>query len=123
MGWVWLGLSNHELGGLGWVCVCLGWVGLQYLDPPSSLTCTLKLRRIYVRPRTGPQSAQLWWPAVAKLQAASVPIAQAAAPRDGRIAVSLNSLPNRAGHNNSNLNHQWLESELVSLIVQFGFSD
>ena len=24
-------------------------------------------RRIYVRPRTGPQSAHLWWPAVAKL--------------------------------------------------------
>ena len=32
-------------------------------------------RRIYVRPRTGPQSAHLWWPAVDKLQAASVPIA------------------------------------------------
>jgi len=32
-------------------------------------------RRIYVRPRTGPQSAHLWWRAVAKLQAASVPIA------------------------------------------------
>ena len=30
---------------------------------------------LYVRPRTGPQSAHLWWPAVAKLQAASVPIA------------------------------------------------
>jgi len=28
-------------------------------------------RRIYVRPRTGPQSAHLWWPALAKLQAAS----------------------------------------------------
>jgi len=34
-----------------------------------------KSRRIYVRPRTGPQSAHLWWPTVAKLQAASVPIA------------------------------------------------
>ena len=34
-----------------------------------------KSRRIYVRPRTGPQSAHLWWPAVAKLLAASVPIA------------------------------------------------
>ena len=32
-------------------------------------------RRIYVRPRTYPQSAHLWWPAVAKLQAASVTIA------------------------------------------------
>jgi len=29
-------------------------------------------RRIYVRLRTGPQSAHLWWPAVAKLQAASL---------------------------------------------------
>jgi len=28
---------------------------------------------IYVRPRTDPQSAHLWWPAAAKLQAASVP--------------------------------------------------
>jgi len=36
-----------------------------------------KSRRIYmyVRPRTGPQSAHLWWPAVAMLQAASVPVA------------------------------------------------
>ena len=32
-------------------------------------------RRIYVRPRTGLQSTHLWWPVVAKLQAASVPIA------------------------------------------------
>ena len=32
-------------------------------------------RRINVRPRMGPQSAHLWWPAVAKLLAASVPIA------------------------------------------------
>ena len=50
-----------------------------------------KARRIYVRPRTGPQSAHLWWPAVAKLQAASVPTAQAAAPlgqTDGRVAES-----------------------------------
>jgi len=28
-----------------------------------------------LRPRTGQQSAHLWWPAVAKLQAASMPIA------------------------------------------------
>jgi len=34
-----------------------------------------KSRRIYVRPQTGPQSAHLRWPAVAKLQATSVPIA------------------------------------------------
>jgi len=57
-----------------------------------------KSRRIYVRQRTGPQSAHLWWSAVAKLQASSVSMAYAAAPRDrqtdrqrdGRIAVSLN---------------------------------
>ena len=30
---------------------------------------------VYVRPRTGPQPAHLWWPAVATVQAASVPIA------------------------------------------------
>jgi len=41
-----------------------------------------KSRRICVRPRTGPQPAHLWWPAVAELRAASVPLAQAAAPRD-----------------------------------------
>ena len=40
-----------------------------------------KSRRIYVRPRTGPLSAHLWWPAVAKLQAASVPIAKAGTDR------------------------------------------
>ena len=41
-----------------------------------------KSRRIYVRPRTGPQSARLWWPVAAKLQTASVPIASAPAPWD-----------------------------------------
>jgi len=34
-----------------------------------------KIASIYVRPRTGPQSAHLWWPALTKLQAAGVPIA------------------------------------------------
>jgi len=33
-----------------------------------------KSRRICVRSRTGPQSAHLWWPAVAKLQAVNVPV-------------------------------------------------
>ena len=46
---------------------------------PADSSLIQKSRRIYVRPRTGPQSAHLWWPAVAKLQAASVPIAWAAA--------------------------------------------
>ena len=53
-----------------------------------------KSRRIYVRSRTGPQSTHLWWPAVAKLQAVSVPKAKAAAPWDrqagGRIALFQN---------------------------------
>jgi len=43
--------------------------------PPIRPRCVQKSRRIYVRPRTGPQSAHLWWPAVAKLQAAGVRIA------------------------------------------------
>ena len=43
--------------------------------PPMAFRRWQKSRRIYVRPRTGPQSAHLWWPAVAKLQAACVPIA------------------------------------------------
>jgi len=43
--------------------------------PPADGSSVQKSRRIYVRLRTGPQSAHLCWPAVAKLQAASVPIA------------------------------------------------
>jgi len=56
-----------------------------------------KPRQIYVRPQTGSLSACLRWPAVAKLQAASVPIALAAVPwdrdrqADGQIAVLLNA--------------------------------
>ena len=51
-------------------------VGGEKICPPSmAVRRWQKPRRIYVRPRTGPQSAHLWWPAVAKLQAASVPIA------------------------------------------------
>ena len=42
--------------------------------PPADGSSIQKSRRIYVRLRTGPQSAHLWWPALAKLQAASVPI-------------------------------------------------
>ena len=47
----------------------------RYAPADGSSAVAKKSRRIYVRPRTGPQSAHLWWPAVAKLQAASVPIA------------------------------------------------
>jgi len=41
-----------------------------------------KLWQIYIRPRTDPQSAHLWWPVVAKLQAVSMPIGEAAASWD-----------------------------------------
>jgi len=48
-------------------------------------------------------SAHLWWPAVTKLQAASVPIAQAGScvmgQTDGRIALFRNAPPGRR-HNN-----------------------
>jgi len=53
-------------------------------------------RRIYVRSRTDLQSAHLWWRAVAKLQAASVPIAQSSCAMEqteGRITVSRNAPP------------------------------
>ena len=33
--------------------------------PPADGSSIQKSRRIYVRPRTGPQSAHLWWPALA----------------------------------------------------------
>jgi len=56
-----------------------------------------KSRRIYIRPWTGPQSAHLWWPAMTKLQAASVPVACAVGQTDGQIAVSLNALVRRGG--------------------------
>ena len=54
----------------------------RYAPPQMAVRRWQKSRRIYVRPRTCPQSAHLWWPAVADLQAASVPIAEAAAPWD-----------------------------------------
>jgi len=49
--------------------------GGETICAPADGTSIQNSRLIYVRPRTGPQSAHLWWPAVAKLQAASVPIA------------------------------------------------
>jgi len=52
---------------------------------------------IYVRLRTGPQSAHFWWLAVAKLQAASVSVAQAAAlwdrQTDGRADRAIPKCP------------------------------
>ena len=58
--------------------------GETICPPPAPMAVRRwqKSRRIYVRPRTGPQSAHLWRQTVAKLQAASVPVAQAAAPWD-----------------------------------------
>ena len=39
--------------------------------PPMAVRLAADL---YIRPRTGPQSTHDWYPAVAKLQAASVPV-------------------------------------------------
>ena len=62
-------------------------------------------RRIYVRPRTVPQSAHLWWPAVAKLQAASVPIAYRLEQRDRQPDESsrYRLLPTDGGRHNNYL--------------------
>ena len=49
--------------------------GCETICPPADGSSIQKSRRIYVRLRTGPQSAHLWWSAVAKLQAISVPTA------------------------------------------------
>jgi len=65
------------------VGTCMRWGGQiarstrysRCANEPMAVRQWQKSRRIYVRPRPGPQSAHLWWPAVAKLQAASVPIA------------------------------------------------
>ena len=52
-------------------------------------------RRIYVRPRTGPQSAHLWWPPAAGSQRADRLGSCVTQPRlaqtEGRIAISLNA--------------------------------
>ena len=40
--------------------------------PPMAVRRWQKSRRIYVRPRTDPQSAHQWWPSVAKLQVSNV---------------------------------------------------
>jgi len=50
------------------------------MPPPMAVRRWQKSAQLYVRPRTGPQYAHLWWPAVAEMQAASAPIAYAAAP-------------------------------------------
>jgi len=53
-------------------------------------------RRIYVRPRTGPQSTHLWWPAVPIAQG-SCAVGQTDGQTDGRIALSLNAAALRRG--------------------------
>ena len=60
-------------------------------------------RRIYVRPRTGPQPAHLWWPAVAKLQVPKQPIksrcavGQTDGRTDGGTDRAVPKRPRRAG--------------------------
>jgi len=56
---------------------------------PADGSSVQKSRLIYVRSRTVPQSAHLWWAVVDKLQAASVPIAMG--QTDGRIALFQNA--------------------------------
>ena len=68
-------------------------------DMPPPRRWQFDSRRIYVRPRTGPQSAHLWCPAVA----AALWDRQTT---DGRTALSLNALPT-AG---------WLGSRVVSVL-------
>jgi len=59
---------------------------------------------LYVRPRTGPQSAPVWWPAVAEPQAASVPTALTAAPGDIRMDRAIPKCPPPGRrHNNSEI--------------------
>jgi len=66
------------------------------------------MRRIYVRPRTGPQFAHPWWLASCRQPACLYPrLGQTAGRTDGRIAVSLNA-PVRRGHNKSTTNQPHL---------------
>jgi len=63
-----------------WVCMCVYIIYLTSYRPGGGETiCSRRWQfdsqRIYVRPRTGLQSAHFWWPALAELQAASVPVA------------------------------------------------
>jgi len=71
------------------------------VSPPIRPLWIQKLWRIYDRLQTVPQSTHLWWLAVAKLQAASVPIAYAGSctmgQTDGWIVVSLNATPTAGG--------------------------
>ena len=54
-----------------------------------------RIAAAYVRPRTSPQSVHLWWPAMAKLQAASMHLYSlgscAMGQTDGRIALFQNA--------------------------------
>ena len=63
------------------------WAARRYVPPPADGSSTVAYRfganqAVCFSPWSRRIYVHLWWPAVAKLQAASVPIAQAAAPRD-----------------------------------------
>jgi len=58
-----------------WQGIARGGGGETICPLPTTVRRWQKSWQIYVRLRTGPQSAYVWWQAVAKLQAASVPIA------------------------------------------------
>jgi len=64
---------------------------------PASGSSIQKSRWIYIRPWTGPQSAHLWWPAAARLQAAYSLGSCTAGQTDGRITLFQNAPPQGVG--------------------------
>ena len=63
------------------------------IRPSASVRGSKKSPRIYVRPRTGPQSAHLWWLSC-RQPACRMPIAyRAAAPRDRRADRAVPKCP------------------------------
>jgi len=60
----------------------------RYVPPPLPRGRQFDSRRIYVRARTGPQSAHLWWLASCRQQTCLQP---RLGQTDGLIAVSLNA--------------------------------
>jgi len=84
--------------------------GHQYLETKICLSSWIqKSRRIYVRLRTGPQFAHLWWPAVAKLQAYSLGSC-ATGQTNGRIALFRNAPPLGRGHNKTTSEQECMQS-------------
>ena len=88
--------NSHDTQGITSETICPA-DGSHIVSLPIRPSQIQKSRRIYICPQTGPQSAHLWWPAMTKLQAASVPVACAVGQTDGQIVISLNALIRRGG--------------------------